>query len=119
MDGSEISTDRPSTSNAAIKGLLLIGGSYIATIVVTVAIVVVTIMALLDTTSCSTMGTALVMLWGTIAVLFLASVVVVGIIARKIAANTIGRLLIVGVYGAMMLGSFLVIAFVLLVAFDC
>jgi hypothetical protein len=68
---------------------------------------------------CSDMERALLVLWGTIAAIFLASVAVVGVVAWRIAANMAGRLAIVAAYGVVMLSSYVVVAFGLMVAFNC
>jgi hypothetical protein len=65
------------------------------------------------------MARALAVLWITIAVVFIASVVVVGVVAKKIVPSTPGRVAILVAHGAALLASYLVIAFGLLVAFNC
>jgi hypothetical protein len=83
-------------------------------------IALLTIMVLMmEPHSCSTMSQALVALWVTIAVVFLASAAVVGVGAWKIVEGIAGRLTIVVVYGVVMLVSYVVIAFGLMVAFNC
>ena len=61
----------------------------------------------------------MLVLWVTIAVIFLASVFVVRNLAWKIIPGLAGRLAIVITYGVALLASYLIIAFVLLVAFNC
>jgi len=101
-----------------VKGVLLVVGAYAATMVVA-AFTSLAIIALMEPHSCSDMGRALLVLWGTIAAVFLASVAVVGVVAWKIVAGVAGRLAIVAAYGVVMLASYVVIAFGLMVAFNC
>ena len=100
------------------KGVLFAVGAYVATMGVAI-LTSRAIMILMAPHGCSDMGRALLVLWGTIAAVFLASVVVVGVVAWKIVAGATGRLAIVAVYGVVMLASFVVIAFGLMVAFNC
>lgn len=101
------------------KGVLLVVGAYIATVMVTILIIVLATMIFIDTTKCSSISQALPGLWGTIAVVFLASVIVVRVLAWKITPSTTGRRVIVGVYGVALLVSFVVLAFFLLIIFNC
>jgi hypothetical protein len=101
-----------------VKGVLLVVGAYAATIGVA-AFTSLAIMILMEPHSCSAMGRALLVLWGTNAAVFLASVAVVGVVAWRIVAGVAGRLAIVAAYGLVMLASYVVIAFGLMVAFNC
>jgi len=113
-------TDMFGKMSTGAKGALLVVGAYVVTIGVAVFIAVLAIMILMmGSHSCSTMGQALVALWVTIAAVFLASAAVVGVVAWKIVEGTVGRLAIVGVYGVVTFASYVVIAFVLMVAFNC
>jgi hypothetical protein len=106
--------------NTGPKGVLLIVGTYIVTMGVTVFIALLAIMFLMmEAHSCNTMSQALVTLWVTIAVVFLVSTIVVGVVTWKIVAGIAGRLAIMAVYGVMMLASYVVFAFGLMVAFNC
>ena len=100
------------------KGILLIVGGYIATMAAA-AFTTFAIMILTKPHSCSDFGRALVTLWGTLAALFLASVAVVRVVAWKIVAGATGRWAILIVYGALLLVSYVAIAFGLMVAFNC
>jgi len=105
--------------NIGAKGALVVG-AYVVTMGVAIFIALLAIIILMmEPHSCSTMGRALLVLWVTIAAVFLASAAVVGVVAWKIVADTAGRLAIVAVYGVMMLASYVVIAFGLMVAFNC
>jgi hypothetical protein len=106
-------------ANTGTKGVLLVVSTYGATMAVTACIVVVAVIGLMETTNCNDMGRALVMLWKTIAGVFLASVVVVGVVAWRIIPGVAGRWVTVGAYGVAMLASYFVVAFVLMVAFNC
>jgi hypothetical protein len=109
----------PNKVNAFIKGVLLVIGGYIITIWTAVFIISIAIMLLLNTSNCSVMGRALVVLWITIAGLFLASVIMVRFLARKIIPPMTGRWIIPTVHGMVLFSSYVVIAFVLMVAFNC
>jgi hypothetical protein len=104
--------------NTGAKGVLLVVGAYAATMVVA-GFTSLAIMILMEPHGCSAMGRALLVLWGTIAAVFLASVAMVGVVAWKIVAGVAGRLAIVAAYGVAMLASYVVIAFGLMVAFNC
>jgi hypothetical protein len=97
----------------------LIVGAYIVTMMVAVLVVTLAIMVLIEPHSCRAMGRALLVLWATTAALFLASTLVVGVVAWKVIPSVQQRWAIVVVYGMMMLASYVVIAFGLLVAFNC
>jgi hypothetical protein len=105
--------------NTGVKAVLLVVGAYGVTMGVAVFIVTLAILIMMEPHSCSTMGRALLVLWATIAAVFLASVVVVGIIARKITPGIAGRLAIVAAHGVALLASYVVIAFGLMVLFNC
>ena len=93
-------------------------GTYIATLIVA-ALAVLILMTVMDPRGCSDLSQALLVLLGTIAALFLASGVAVGVAALKIVPGTAGRFAILAVYGITLLASYVVIAFGLMVAFNC
>jgi len=101
------------------KGVLLVIGAYIVTIVAAIIIIAIFVTFLIDTHNCYSMGPSLVALWCTTAAAFLVSVIVVGVVAWKIIPSTAGRLLTVAFYGAAMLVTYVGIAFGILVAFNC
>ena len=101
------------------KGLQLVVRAYLVTMAVTVLITLLAIIALVDTTNCGSVGRALAVLAGTTAVVFLASVAVVGVGVWKAIPGVAERLAIVVGYGAMMLASFVVISCGLMVVFNC
>ena len=105
--------------NPGIKGVLLVVGAYIISVVTVILIVAVSLIFLVDTHRCSAMGQALLALWGTTAAVFLISGIIVGVVTWKIIPNTAGRLVTVAVYGVAMLVTYIGIAFGLLVAFNC
>ena len=115
-----LSTNSSSKMNSGAKGVLLAIGAYVVTMGVAFFIALLAIIILMmGSPSCSTMGQVLVVLWVIIAAVFLASAVVVGVMAWKFVAGMAGRLAIVAVYGVVMLASFVVFAFGLMVAFNC
>jgi hypothetical protein len=105
--------------NTGTKGALLVVCTYIVTFGVTICIIALAIATFIDTTSCGSVSRALPVLWGTIAVVFLAGVIVVGILTWKIIPSLVGRLVVMAVYGMAMLVSYVGIAFGLMVAFNC
>ena len=109
-------SDQMNTSSRVVR---LTGIAYIVAIGAACLFITFASMVFIDTTKCGAVSRALPVLWITIAVVFLASVVVVGVKARKIIPGVAGRRAIVAVYGVVMLASFVVIAFGLLVAFNC
>ncbi len=107
-----------SRASIGTKAVLLVVGTYVVTLAVTVCIVVLVVSGL-ETFNCGDMGRALVMLWKTIGGVFLASIVVVGVVAWRIVPGVGGRWATVAVYGVAMLASYVVVAFGLMVAFNC
>ena len=106
--------------NTDAKGVLLVAGTYIVTIGIAILVVALAIMILMmGSYNCSDMGRALIVLWLLLAALFLASVVVVGVVAWRSIASTVGRWATVIAYGIVMLASFVVFAFGLMVLFNC
>ena len=101
------------------KGLQLVIRAYLVTMGVTVLITLLTIIILVDTHSCSSVGRALVVLAGTTAAVFLTSVAVVGVGAWKVIPGVADRLVILVVYGVMMLASYVVFTCGLMVLFNC
>ena len=93
--------------------------AYLVTMGVTVVITLLTIVFLVDTHNCSSVSRALAVLAGTTAVVFLASVAVVGVGVWKAIPTVAERLAIVIGYGVMMLASYGVITCGLMVAFNC
>lgn len=108
-----------SNMNTGTKGVLLVVGAYIITTIITIFIIVISLMFMIDTHSCNTMGDALLTLWGIIAIVFLVSFVLVGIVAWKIIPTTVGRLVTVSVHGVSLLVTYVGFAFGLLVVFNC
>jgi hypothetical protein len=86
---------------------------------VVVAFITLLVIFLMDPSNCGAVSRALSLLGGTIAVVFLASVVVVGVVAWKIIPGIAGRLAIVVAYGVLLLASYVVMACGLMVAFNC
>jgi hypothetical protein len=105
--------------NTDSRWVRLVVVACMVTICLACSIITFASMVFIDTTKCGAVSRALPVLWITIAVVFLASVVVVGVKARKIIPVVAGRRAIVAVYGVVMLVSYVVIAFLLMVAFNC
>jgi len=104
--------------NTGAKGVLLVVGAYAVTMVVCACTSLTTI-SLTGTHSCGAVSRALGVMLVTMAALFLASIAVGGVVARKIVGHVAGCLAIVALYTVVMLGSYVVIAFGLMVAFNC
>jgi len=102
-----------------VKGLGLIFGGYVVTIIATILIIALTIIIFIDTTKCSVVTRAIAVLWGTIAVVFIASFVIVGKAARKVILDDTKRRIAMVLYGVFMLPTYVVIAFVIMVIFNC
>lgn len=101
------------------KAARLAVGAYAVTMGMAVLVVTLAIMILSEPHSCSAMSRALLVLWTAIAALFLASTLVVGVVAWRVIPSVQQRWAIVIVYGMMLLASYVLIAFGLLVAFNC
>ena len=100
------------------KAIVLVIGAYGITLIVA-ALAALILMTLMAPRGCGDLSQALLVLLGTIAALFLASGVAVGVAAWKIVPGTAGRFAILAVYGITLLASYVVIAFGLMVAFNC
>lgn len=105
--------------NAYGKGIALVTGAYVITIGLVIFIISCSVFVLVDTSSCSSVTQALAALLITMAVLFLASVLAVGVAAWKTFPKLAGRLAVVGAHGVALLASFAVFAFGLMVLFNC
>jgi hypothetical protein len=102
-----------------VKWQQLVVSAYLVTMGVTVLITLVTTIFLVDGSDCRSVERGLAVMGGTTAVLFLASVAVVGVGVWKAIPGVAERLAIVVGYGAMMLASFVVISCGLMVVFNC
>ena len=107
--------------NTGLKGILLVFGAYIVTMVVAILIIAISIIILIVTSvsDCNTIGWIMVTLWIIIAALFLVSLLVVRAITRKLIPSKEGRIAAMVALGVALLPSYFVIAFILLVAFNC
>ena len=100
------------------RAIVLAIGAYFMTLLFA-ALAALIVMTVLDPRGCSDLSQALLVLWGTIAALFLASVVAVGVAAWKMAPGRGGRFALLAGYGVALLVSYVVIAFGLMVALNC
>jgi hypothetical protein len=94
-------------------------GAYGLTMGIAIFITACVIVSLLGTTNCSSFSNALAALLITFAVLFLTSIVVVGVVTWRIFPERGSRWAVFLVHGILLLGSFMFMAFVLLVLFNC
>ena len=101
------------------RAVLLTAAVYAFTMCVSALIISLTIMILLEPHSCSAVSRALLILWGTTAALFLASVLVAAALVWRTVQEKASRLTIAAVYGTLMLVSYVLIAFGLMVLFNC
>ena len=115
----EVDEEKSKKMDPRLWGVLLVIGAYVVTIGIIICIISFAIMSLSETHSCSVMTRALATLLITMAVVFLISIAVVGVVARKVFPNRIGCLATVGAYGLAMLASFIFFAFGMMVAFNC
>ena len=111
--------DQYNKMNAPARGVLLVVGACMVTICLACSIITFASMVFIDTTKCSAVSRALPVLWITIAVVFLTSVDAGLNLEMPGGFMATGRRAIVAVYGVAMLASFVVIAFLLMVAFNC
>ena len=103
----------------AFKGILLVAGAFLATMAGAAFFLLLDVITLAKPYDCPHMNRALVVLWVAIAVLFVSSVIAVRLVMRKIIPDSAGRKAIVVVYGIVMLASYFILAFGLMVAFEC
>jgi hypothetical protein len=99
--------------------VLLVIGAYIFTVVAAIFIVVISTTFLINASNCCALGPSLVALWRTTAEVFIASGIVVKIVAWKITTDTAGRLVTVVIYGVVMPVTYAILAFRILLAFNC
>jgi hypothetical protein len=93
--------------------------AYLVSLGLAVLITVLTTLLLVDASDCGSVERGLAVMAGTTALLFLASVAVVGVAVWKAIPGIAERLAIVIGYGAMVLASFVVISCGLMVVFNC
>ena len=100
------------------KAIVLAIGAYIITLI-GAALAALIVMAVMNPRGCGDLSQALLVLWGTIAALFLASGVAVGAGVRRLMPGTGGRVVLLAAYAGALLASYVVIAFGLMVALNC
>jgi hypothetical protein len=93
--------------------------AYLVSLGLAVLITVFTTLLLVDTTDCRSVERGLLVMNATTAVVFLASVVVVGVRVWKDMPGAAERWGIVVGYGAMLIATFVVLACGLMVVFNC
>lgn len=102
----------------ATKSILLLLAAY-ASSLVAAAVTVGAVMAVLNPHNCSDLSQALLVLWVAIAAVFCVSLVMVGFVAWRLQLGMVGRLALVGTYGILLLATYIVVAFGLMLAFNC
>ena len=93
--------------------------AYLVSLGLAVLITVLTTLLLVDTTDCGSVERGLLVMTATTAVVFLASVAVVGVGVWKAIPGVAERMAIVVGYGVMMLASFVVMTCGLMMVFNC
>ena len=107
--------------NPNAKMLTLMVGGYVITIALAIAIIVSAIIILYgaEVSNCGTMNKALVALWIVLGALFLSSVALIEVAAWKTYPGCGGRLAVLAAYGIVLLVSYVVLAFGLMILFNC
>jgi hypothetical protein len=93
--------------------------AYLVSLGLAVLITVLTTLLLVDTTDCGSVERGLLVIAATTALVFLASVVVVGVRVWKGMAGAAGRWGVVVGYGAILIATFAMITCGLIVVFNC
>jgi hypothetical protein len=106
-------------TKSGAKWQRLVIRAYLVTMGVTVLITLLTILFLVDPRKCRSVEQGLMVVGGTTALLFLASVAVVGVGVWKAIPTVAERLVVVAGYGAVMLASLGVMTCGLMVGFNC
>ena len=109
-------SDEANTDN---RGFLVVFGGCLVTMAVTVLIIALAALVFIDTTNCGAVSRGLVVLFGTIALVFIISGLVVWNRARKFIADKARRVSIVILYAVVMLAIYILVAFGLMIAFNC
>ncbi len=107
--------------NPNAKLLTLMVGGFVITISLAIAIIVIAIMILygVEVTNCSTMSKALVGLWIILGGVFIASLGLIEAFAWKTYPGCGARLAVLVIYGLALLVSYVVLAFGLMIVFNC
>lgn len=101
------------------KGVLLVVGSYVVAMAAAVILILLTVAAVSGQHNCHAMGQALLGLWAMLVVLLVLSMVVVWRISGRVAITGRGRATVVAALGVLLLPTFAVMAFGLMIAFNC
>ena len=102
------------------KRILLAAAAYVVTMFVAIFIIVFAIAIILQQSfNCSDMGRALSALWVTIALVCIGSLVAVVAATRRYAPDMTVRNPVLVAYGAVILASYGVLAFGLMILFNC
>lgn len=100
------------------KAIVLAIGAYIITLLVT-ALAALFVMTVMAPRGCGDLSRALLVMWLVIAAIFVASGVAVGVGAWQLAPDQVGRVILVTLYGVVLLASYSVVAFGLMLALNC
>jgi hypothetical protein len=100
------------------KAIILAIGAYIITLLVT-ALAALLVMTVMVPRGCGDLSRALLVMWLVIAAIFVASGVAVGVGAWQLAPDQVGRVILVTLYGVVLLASYSVVAFGLMLALNC
>jgi hypothetical protein len=107
--------------NPNAKMLTLMVGGYVFTIVLAIAIIIIAIMILYGAgiRNCNTLSTAMVGLWIILGGVFIASLGLIEAFAWKTYPGCGARLAVLVAYGLALMVSYVVLAFGLMIAFNC
>lgn len=101
-----------------LKATLLALGAYVLTMIAALLLTVI-LLAELSPRGCGAVSQLLLVLWGTVAVLFVLSAVAVGVATWKLLPGRAGSIAILVTYSIVLLASYLVIAFGMMIALNC
>lgn len=111
--------EKPEAEGTVATRFRLVLRAYLLTMGAIVLIAILTFVFLVDASHCHSVTRGLGIVMGTEAVVFVASVALVGVRARAVAPGTADRVAIVVLYGMLLLATLVIFACGLMVAFNC
>jgi hypothetical protein len=102
----------------ALKAAVMAGGGYLATLGILLVACFVA-MVLLSPSGCAALGGALMVLWGILALGALSSAAAVGALLWRLELPTLARAALGGGYALAIAGTCAVVAFFLMIGFNC
>lgn len=101
-----------------LRAVLITAGGYFLTLVVA-ALLCGVVMIALSPHSCAALSRALLILWATMAFAACLGILTVGVLVWRLGISVLARLGVVAAFSAALLGTLVVIAFGLMIAFNC